>query len=63
MEESTSFEEKCILNNNSPKSVKRNKYRNPICWDIDGLRQLEGLDLIQETVDKVQVVKKCLKAA
>ncbi|KAL2243492.1 UNVERIFIED_CONTAM: Transposon Tf2-12 polyprotein [Sesamum indicum] len=37
--------------------------RSPICWDIEGLRQLEGLKLVQETVEKVQVVKKCLKAA
>ncbi|KAL2252742.1 UNVERIFIED_CONTAM: Transposon Ty3-G Gag-Pol polyprotein, partial [Sesamum indicum] len=37
--------------------------RSPICWDIEGLRQLEGSKLVQETVEKVQVVKKCLKAA
>ncbi|KAL2243581.1 UNVERIFIED_CONTAM: Transposon Tf2-12 polyprotein [Sesamum indicum] len=37
--------------------------RSPICWDIEGLRQLEGPELVQETVEKVQVVKKCLKAA
>ncbi|KAL2246233.1 UNVERIFIED_CONTAM: Transposon Ty3-G Gag-Pol polyprotein [Sesamum indicum] len=37
--------------------------RSPICWDIEGLRQLEGPELVQETVKKVQVVKKCLKAA
>ncbi|KAL2223980.1 UNVERIFIED_CONTAM: Transposon Tf2-12 polyprotein [Sesamum indicum] len=37
--------------------------RSPICWDIEGLRQLEGLELVQETGEKVQVVKKCLKAA
>ena len=30
---------------------------------MEGLRQIEGLHLIQETVKKVQVVKKCLKAA
>ncbi|KAL2237891.1 UNVERIFIED_CONTAM: Transposon Tf2-11 polyprotein [Sesamum indicum] len=36
--------------------------RSPICWDIEGLRQLEGPELVQETVKKVQVVKKCLKA-
>ncbi|KAL0411737.1 UNVERIFIED_CONTAM: Transposon Ty3-G Gag-Pol polyprotein [Sesamum latifolium] len=39
------------------------KCRSPICWDIEGLRQLEGLELVQETVDKIQAVKKCLKAA
>ncbi|KAL2230890.1 UNVERIFIED_CONTAM: Transposon Ty3-G Gag-Pol polyprotein [Sesamum indicum] len=37
--------------------------RNPICWDVEGLRQLEGPELVQETVKKVKVVKKCLKAA
>ncbi|KAL2252726.1 UNVERIFIED_CONTAM: Transposon Tf2-11 polyprotein [Sesamum indicum] len=37
--------------------------RIPICWDIEGLRQLEGPELVQETVEKVQVVKKCLKDA
>ncbi|KAL2237203.1 UNVERIFIED_CONTAM: Transposon Tf2-11 polyprotein [Sesamum indicum] len=39
------------------------KYRSPICWDIEGLRQLEGPELVQETVDKIKTVKKCLKAA
>ncbi|KAL2246065.1 UNVERIFIED_CONTAM: Transposon Tf2-12 polyprotein [Sesamum indicum] len=36
--------------------------RSPICWDIEGLRQLESPELVQKTVKKVQVVKKCLKA-
>ncbi|KAL0345704.1 UNVERIFIED_CONTAM: RNA-directed DNA polymerase [Sesamum radiatum] len=31
--------------------------------DIEGLRQLEGPELIQETIDKIQTVKECLKAA
>ncbi|XP_048228252.1 uncharacterized protein LOC125369526 [Ricinus communis] len=39
------------------------RYRSPVCWDMDGLRQLEGPKLIQEIVDKIQIVKKCLKAA
>ena len=39
------------------------KCRSPICWDVEGLRQIKGPDLIQKTVEKVQVVKKCLKAA
>ncbi|KAK4400831.1 Retrovirus-related Pol polyprotein from transposon.6 [Sesamum angolense] len=38
------------------------KCRIPICWDIEGLRQLEGPELVQQTVDKIQTVKKCLKA-
>ncbi|KAL2226348.1 UNVERIFIED_CONTAM: Transposon Tf2-11 polyprotein, partial [Sesamum indicum] len=36
---------------------------SPICLDIEGIRQLEGPELVQETVEKIQVVKKCLKAA
>ena len=39
------------------------KCRSPVYWDVEGLRQLEGPELIQETVDKIQVVKKCVKAA
>ncbi|KAL0445322.1 UNVERIFIED_CONTAM: Transposon Ty3-I Gag-Pol polyprotein [Sesamum latifolium] len=39
------------------------KCRSPICWDIEGLRQFEGPELVQETVDKIQTVKQCLKAA
>ncbi|KAL0395482.1 UNVERIFIED_CONTAM: Transposon Ty3-G Gag-Pol polyprotein [Sesamum latifolium] len=37
--------------------------RSPVCWDIEGLRQLEGPELVQEIVKKIQIVKKCLKAA
>ncbi|KAL0438919.1 UNVERIFIED_CONTAM: Retrovirus-related Pol polyprotein from transposon.6 [Sesamum latifolium] len=39
------------------------RYRSPVCWDIEGLRQLEGPELVQKTVEKIQIVKKCLKAA
>ncbi|KAL0285619.1 UNVERIFIED_CONTAM: hypothetical protein Sangu_2771300 [Sesamum angustifolium] len=39
------------------------KCRSPICWGIEGLRQLEGPELVQQTVDKIQTVKKYLKAA
>ncbi|KAL0421010.1 UNVERIFIED_CONTAM: Transposon Tf2-11 polyprotein [Sesamum latifolium] len=39
------------------------KCRSPICWDIEGLRQFERPELVQETVDKIQTVKQCLKAA
>ncbi|KAL0325246.1 UNVERIFIED_CONTAM: Transposon Tf2-11 polyprotein [Sesamum radiatum] len=28
------------------------KCRSPICWDIEGLRQLEGPELVQQMVDK-----------
>ena len=39
------------------------KCRSPVCWDMEGLGQLEGPKLIEETVDKIQIVKKCLKDA
>ncbi|KAJ8750345.1 hypothetical protein K2173_014260 [Erythroxylum novogranatense] len=35
----------------------------PICWDEEGDRQLLGLELIQMTVEKVNLVKQRLKAA
>ncbi|KAL2248184.1 UNVERIFIED_CONTAM: Transposon Tf2-12 polyprotein [Sesamum indicum] len=38
------------------------RYCSLICWDIEGLRQLEGPELVQEIVEKIQVVKKYLKA-
>ena len=34
-----------------------------ICWDVEGLRQIEGPELVQETVDKIQIAKQCLKVA
>ncbi|KAL0347910.1 UNVERIFIED_CONTAM: hypothetical protein Sangu_1018800, partial [Sesamum angustifolium] len=37
--------------------------RSPVCWDIEGLQQLEDPELVQETMEKIQIVKKCLKAA
>ncbi|KAL0315064.1 UNVERIFIED_CONTAM: Transposon Tf2-11 polyprotein [Sesamum calycinum] len=37
--------------------------RSPVCWDIEGLRQLEDPELVRETMEKIQIVKKCLKAA
>ncbi|KAL0291142.1 UNVERIFIED_CONTAM: Transposon Tf2-12 polyprotein [Sesamum calycinum] len=36
--------------------------RSPVRWDVEGLRQLEGPELVQETMEKIQIVKKCLKA-
>ena len=39
------------------------KCRTPVCWDIEGMRQLEGPELVRETVEKVQVVKQRMKAA
>ncbi|KAK4406374.1 Retrovirus-related Pol polyprotein from transposon.6 [Sesamum angolense] len=37
--------------------------RSPICWDIEGLQQLEGPELVQEIMKKIHIVKKYLKAA
>ena len=37
--------------------------RCPLYWDEEGMRILEGPELIQETVDKVNVVKSRIKAA
>ncbi|KAL0445502.1 UNVERIFIED_CONTAM: hypothetical protein Slati_1678100 [Sesamum latifolium] len=37
--------------------------RSQVYWDIEGLRQLEGPELVQETVEKIKIVKKYLKAA
>ena len=33
------------------------KCRSLVCWDMEGLRQLESSKLIQKTVDKIQIVK------
>ncbi|KAL0294706.1 UNVERIFIED_CONTAM: hypothetical protein Sangu_3212900 [Sesamum angustifolium] len=45
------------------KVLYRRRSRSLICWDIEGLRQLEGPELVQEIVEKIQIVKKCLKVA
>ncbi|KAL0394765.1 UNVERIFIED_CONTAM: Transposon Tf2-11 polyprotein [Sesamum latifolium] len=45
------------------KALYGRRCRSPVYWDIEGLRQLEGPELVQETVDKIQIVKKYLKAA
>ena len=39
------------------------KCRSPVYQDVEGLRQLEGPEIIQITVDKIQIVKQCMKAA
>ena len=39
------------------------KCRSPICWDVEGLRQLEGPEIIQIIMDKILTVKQCMKAA
>ena len=33
------------------------KCQSPVCWDAEGLRQLEGPEIVQITVDKIQTVK------
>ncbi|KAL0463175.1 UNVERIFIED_CONTAM: Transposon Tf2-12 polyprotein [Sesamum latifolium] len=45
------------------KALYGRKCQSPICWDIEGLRQLEGPELVQKIVDKIQTVKQGLKAA
>ncbi|KAL0440135.1 UNVERIFIED_CONTAM: Transposon Tf2-11 polyprotein [Sesamum latifolium] len=44
-------------------ALYRRRCCSPVCWDIEGLRQLEGPELVQKTVEKIQIVKKCLKVA
>ena len=39
------------------------KCRSPIYWDVEGLRQIEGPEMVQQTVEKIEVVKRCMKAA
>ena len=38
-------------------AVYGRKYQSPVCWDVEGLRQLEGPEIVQITVDKIQIVK------
>ncbi|XP_050238190.1 uncharacterized protein LOC126687677 [Mercurialis annua] len=33
------------------------KCRSPVCWNIEEMRQLEGPEIVQETVDKIRTVK------
>ncbi|KAJ8751882.1 hypothetical protein K2173_026086 [Erythroxylum novogranatense] len=37
--------------------------RSPLYWDEEGMRMLEGPELIQDTVDKVQLIRSRIKAA
>ena len=39
------------------------KCRSPVYWDEEGMRTLEGPELVQDTVDKVKIVKSKLKAS
>ncbi|XP_050222387.1 uncharacterized protein LOC126672480 [Mercurialis annua] len=36
--------------------------QRPVCWS-EGMRQLQGPQKVQETVDKIYIVKQCLKAS
>jgi hypothetical protein len=37
--------------------------RTPACWDVEGQRQILGPELVQVAVDKVDLIRKRLKAA
>ncbi|CAN1154462.1 Transposon Ty3-I Gag-Pol polyprotein [Linum perenne] len=39
------------------------KCRTPLYWDAEGVRQLEGPEMIQKSVEKVEEIRKSLKAA
>ena len=39
------------------------KCRSPIYWDEEGTRVLEGPEIVQDTMDKVKLIKSRLKAA
>ena len=38
------------------------KCRSPICWEV-GNRRMFGLDIIQETTDKIKLIKERMEAA
>ena len=37
------------------------KCRSPICWDDVGERRLLGPEIVQQTIDKIQVIKERLQ--
>ncbi|KAJ8747720.1 hypothetical protein K2173_012670 [Erythroxylum novogranatense] len=43
-------------------ALYRRRCKTPICWDEEGERKLVGPELIQTTVEKVNLVKQRLKA-
>ncbi|KAL0295689.1 UNVERIFIED_CONTAM: Transposon Tf2-11 polyprotein [Sesamum calycinum] len=45
------------------KTLYVQRCRSPVCSDIKGLQQLEGPKFVQQTTEKIQKVKKYLKAA
>ena len=56
-------------NNSYQASIKETPYealygrkcRSPICWDDVGERRLLGPEIVQQTVDKIQVIKERLQ--
>ena len=46
-----------IYNNNYHSSIGMAPYgrkcRSPVCWDVEGLRKLEGPEIVQIIVDKI----------
>ncbi|CAN0841373.1 Transposon Ty3-G Gag-Pol polyprotein [Linum grandiflorum] len=39
------------------------KCRTPLCWDEEGERQITGPELVQETADKVKIIRERLRVA
>ena len=39
------------------KALYRRKCQSPVCWDVEGLKQLKGPEIVQLTMDKIQTVK------
>ena len=39
------------------------KCRSPICWDDVGETRLLGPEIVQQTIDKIQVIKERLQTA
>ncbi|CAL1409480.1 unnamed protein product [Linum trigynum] len=39
------------------------KCRTPLCWDAEGMRQLEGPEMVQKSLEKIEVIRRNLKAA
>ena len=39
------------------------RYRSPICWDEVGERQIVGPELIQNTIEKVKLIRSRILAA
>ncbi|GKD18800.1 reverse transcriptase domain-containing protein [Tanacetum coccineum] len=62
---------KFLYNNNYHASIKaapyealygRKKFRSPVCWAEVGEAQLTGLEMIQETTEKIVLIKQRIQA-